>query len=194
MYMLAETTVRKILDLGLSRGADFAEVFVEESETSSIDLLQQKLYRINSGNAFGVGIRLLFGNESAYGYSSDVAEDALLQLTANLARSAKEGRSSAAFHKEQVANRHPVMIDPASVSKQERVGLLRQLDELTRQTGSAIRQVGASVADKTTPRLSMKLNHTGGSPRSLLRKGSQMLFTMCTVRIMGTKPLMCKPK
>ncbi len=146
--MLAETLVRKILDLGLSRGADFAEVFVEESETSSIDFLQQKLDRINSGNAFGVGIRLLFGNESAYGYSSDIAEDALLQLTANLARSAKEGGSSAAFQKEHVADRHSVMIDPSSVSKQERVGLLRQLDELTRQTGSAIRQVGAGVSEK----------------------------------------------
>jgi TldD protein len=146
--MLAETTVRKILDLGLSRGADFAEVFVEESETSSIDFLQQKLDRINSGNAFGVGIRLLFGNESAYGYSSDVSEDALLQLTSNLAREAKAGGSSAAFHKEQVADRHSVMIDPASVSKNERVELLRQLDGLTRQIGSAIRQVGASVAEK----------------------------------------------
>jgi TldD protein len=146
--MLPETIVRKILDLGLSRGADFAEVFVEESETSSIDLLEQKLDRINSGNAFGVGIRLLFGNESAYGYSSDVSEDALLRLTSNLAREAKAGGSATAFHKEQVADRHPVMIDPASVSKNERVELLRQLDGLTRQTGSVIRQVGASVAEK----------------------------------------------
>ena len=146
--MLAETTVQKVLDLGLSRGADFVEVFVEESETSSIDFLEQKLDRINSGNAFGVGIRLLFGNESAYGYSSDVSEDTLLRLSSNLAREAKAGGSPAAFHKEQVADRHPVMIDPASVSKHERVELLRQLDGLTRQTGSAIRQVGASVAEK----------------------------------------------
>lgn len=146
--MLAETTVRKILDLGLSRGADFVEVFVEESQTSSIDFLEQQLDRINSGNAFGVGIRLLFGDESAYGYSSDVSEDALLRLTSNLVREAKAGGLPAAFHKEQVADRHPVMIDPASVSKHERVELLRQLDDLTRQAGSAIRQVGASVAEK----------------------------------------------
>ena len=52
--MLPATTIDKILDLGLSRGADFAEVFVEESETSAIQLLEQKLDRINSGNAFGV--------------------------------------------------------------------------------------------------------------------------------------------
>ena len=146
--MLAETTIRKILDLGLSHGADFAEVFVEESETSSIEFLHQKLDRINSGNAFGVGVRLLFGNESAYGYSSDVAEEALLQLTTNLTRSAKEGKPPSPLHHEQVLDRHPVMIDPASVSKQERVELLRQLDTLTRQTGPAVHQVGASVAEK----------------------------------------------
>ena len=52
------------------------------------------------------------------------------------------------LQREQVADRHPVLIDPATVPKQERVELLRQLDTLTRQAGGAICQVGASVAEK----------------------------------------------
>ena len=146
--MLAQTTLNKILDLGLSRGADFVEVFVEESETSDIDFLNQKIDRINSGNAFGVGIRLITGDESAYGYSSDADEEVLLQLTANLAREVKSGGQAATLQRQEVPDRHAVIIDPASVSKQERVELLRQLDRLTRQYGDAIRQVGASVAEK----------------------------------------------
>ncbi len=146
--MLAQTTLNKILDFGLSRGADFVEVFVEESETSDIEFLQQKIDRINSGNAFGVGIRLITGDESAYGYSSDADEDVLLQLTANLAREAKTGVPSVALQRQEVPDRHAVVIDPASVSKQERVELLRQLDRLTRQPGEAIRQVGAGVMEK----------------------------------------------
>ena len=146
--MLAAATIDKILNLGLQRSADFAEVFVEESETSAIEFLHQKLDRINSGNAFGVGIRLLFGDQSAYGYSSDASEEVLLQLTANLARSATEGMQTETLQREQVADRHPVLIDPATVPKQERVELLRQLDTLTRQAGGAICQVGASVAEK----------------------------------------------
>ena len=89
--MLSETIVSRILELGASRGADFTEVFVEESETSDIEYVQQKIDRINSGTAFGVGIRLIFGEESSYGYSSDDSEEVLLQLTANLARSAQAG-------------------------------------------------------------------------------------------------------
>ncbi len=146
--MLAAATIDKILNLGLQRSADFAEVFVEESETSAIEFLHQKLDRINSGNAFGVGIRLLFGDQSAYGYSSDASEEVLLQLTANLARSATEGMQTDPLQREQVADRHTVLVDPATVPKQERVELLRQLDTLTRQAGGAICQVGASVAEK----------------------------------------------
>ncbi|MGQ4808459.1 Metalloprotease TldD [Candidatus Entotheonellaceae bacterium PAL068K] len=146
--MLPETTINKLLDLGLSRGADFAEVFVEESETLALQMLEQKLDRINSGNAFGVGIRLLCGEESAYGYSSDVAEDVLLQLTANLTRSATAGMQRAPLQREVVEDRHAVLLDPASVPKPERVALLRQLDRLTRQAGTAICQVGAAVSEK----------------------------------------------
>ncbi len=40
------------------------------------------------------------------------------------------------------------MVDPADVPKNDRLDLLRQLDESTRAHGEAIRQVGASVTEK----------------------------------------------
>ena len=128
--MIAQTTINKILDLGLSRGADFVEVFVEESETSDVDFLNQKIDHINSGNAFGVGIRLITGDESAYGYSSDADEDVLLQLTANLAREAKSGGRAAALQRQDVPDRHAVVIDPASVPKQGRRGTVAAIGSL----------------------------------------------------------------
>jgi TldD protein len=47
-----------------------------------------------------------------------------------------------------VSDRHLVRQDPASVPKDERVALLRRMDELTRARGEAIRQVGASMTEK----------------------------------------------
>ncbi len=41
--MLAENIVAKIFDSGLQQGADFTEVFVEDSVSSSINLLDQKI-------------------------------------------------------------------------------------------------------------------------------------------------------
>ena len=46
--MLAENIVAKIFDSGLQQGADFTEVFVEDSVSSSINLLDQKIDEINS--------------------------------------------------------------------------------------------------------------------------------------------------
>jgi TldD protein len=148
--MLPATTVRKILDLGLVRGADFAEVFAEDSESSSIDLLDRKIDSINSGNSFGIGVRLLFGDEAYYGYSSDPGEGALLGLTENLAQSHRDRPPGQAnpFRQEPVRDRHRVAVDPASVAKSERVDLLRHLDVLTRGHGEAVRQVGASLVEK----------------------------------------------
>ena len=148
--MLAESTVRKVLELGTSRGADFAEVFVEESRVSAIDLMDKKIEDIASGNSFGVGVRLLFGDEAYYGYSSDASEEQLLTLTENLARSHAQGAPGdlRPFRVESVQDRHPVRVDPDSVPKGQRVELLRHLDDLTRRHGEAIRQVGASVLEK----------------------------------------------
>ena len=148
--MLNQTTVNKILELALAKGADFAEVFAEESDSSSIELLDRKIDRINSGNSFGVGLRLLHGADAYYGYSSDASEDALLELTANLARSLGQGAPTGpeALAESPVEDRHPVTMDPAGVPKSERLELLRQLDEMTRGHGDAIRQVRAAMAEK----------------------------------------------
>ena len=56
--MLSESTVSKILDHGRQQGADFTEVFVEDSIVSNLTLLDRKIDEINSTNSFGVGVRL----------------------------------------------------------------------------------------------------------------------------------------
>jgi TldD protein len=148
--MLPQGTVHKVLELGMARGADFAEVFAEDSESSSIDLLDRKIDSISSGNSFGVGVRLLYGDDAYYGYSSDSAEPALLKLTENLAqahRDRKPGQPSP-FKQETVLDRHAVRVDPERVPKRDRVDLLRGLDERVRGHGEAIKQVGASVSEK----------------------------------------------
>jgi len=148
--MLPESTVHDVLALGTAKGADFAEVFVEESETSGIDLLDRKIDQISSGNAFGIGIRLIFGGQMVYGYSSDDHADVLLRLTENLAAAHKAGDpgSLAQLQHQSVLDRHHVAIDPTTIPKQERADLLRRLDEGARRRGEKIKQVSASMAEK----------------------------------------------
>ena len=148
--MLADQTIAKVLEHGLRQGADFAEVFIEDSVSRSLDLLDRKIDQINSGNSYGIGIRLLFGHESCYGYSSDPAPAGLLQLTENLARSKRgEGRVTPKdLRRAPVNDQHQIRLSPEKVGKMDRVELLRRLDQLTRSHGEAIRQVSASIVEK----------------------------------------------
>ena len=148
--MLTENTVAKIFESGLQQGADFTEVFVEDSVSSSINLLDQKIDEINSSNSFGIGIRLLYGNEAYYGYSSDPDEASLLKLTKNLGQSRNVGESAGVqpFVNQAVQDIHHVAVNPQTVSKTERVDLLRKLDELTRCHGTEVSQVNANMVEK----------------------------------------------
>ncbi|MDH5753015.1 MAG: TldD/PmbA family protein [Deltaproteobacteria bacterium] len=149
--MLAEKTVNAVLEKGTEKGADFVEVFVEESNSSSHGFTDRKVDSINSGNSFGVGVRLIFGGQAFYGYSSDPDREVLLELTGNLALSGSGGTAvsgPAALRAVEVEDRHPVLIDPASVPKDERVELLRRMDEETRRMGGDIKQVTARLSEK----------------------------------------------
>ena len=148
--MLSENTVKKILEHGLKQGADFTEVFVEDTVSSSINLLDQKIDEINSSNSFGIGVRLLYGNEAYYGYSSDTEERSLLKLTENLGQSGMDGQSGSIqpLENQSVEDIHHVAINPDTVSKSERAELLRNLDKITRSHSQDICQVNANMAEK----------------------------------------------
>ena len=148
--MLSKNTISKIVDCGDSQGADFTEVFVEESLSSSINMLDQKIDEISSLNSFGIGVRLIYMGQAYYGYSSDPKEDNLIKLTKNLGKFREDfkSRQTNMFNKQCFEDNHHIAINPETVCKSERVTLLRKINELTRNQGSSIKQVRASMVEK----------------------------------------------
>ncbi|MDH4224907.1 MAG: TldD/PmbA family protein [Deltaproteobacteria bacterium] len=146
--MLSESTVWDILSLATSRGADFAEVYVEESRHRGVELLDSKIDSVSDGVTFGVGIRVVRGEETFYTHSSDDAPEVLLRLTRDLTVQSAGGGASAPLHPMELTDRHPVRVDPSAVSKQDRVDMLRRLDGFSRREGEGIKQVGAGLTEK----------------------------------------------
>ncbi len=147
--MLSKNTISKILECGQSQGADYSEVFIEESLSSSINLLDQKIDEITSSNSFGIGIRLVHMGQAYYGYSSDSKEENLIKLTKNLGKfSEYDINIRKNFNHQSVEDIHHIVINPENVSKFERVELLRKLDALTRSHGNEINQVKVNLSEK----------------------------------------------
>ncbi len=74
-----EDTARAVLREAQKSGADYAELFLEDKENTSIDMVDGKVETANYSRICGAGVRVLLGTRSAYAYSADTGERALLE-------------------------------------------------------------------------------------------------------------------
>jgi TldD protein len=74
---MSETLVSKeVLELTLSealtRGGEFAEVFVEDRATTSAVLDQRRVEELSSGRDRGAGIRVVVGDTTGFAHTADL--------------------------------------------------------------------------------------------------------------------------
>lgn len=83
----------KLLNIALSTGADFAEIYYEESCNKSYNFSDSKLDSIKTTNKKGIGIRIFKGEEYFYASTNDLEYDKIVEtitaLTKNLSSNQK---------------------------------------------------------------------------------------------------------
>ena len=118
-------------------GADFAEIYVERWRRRSLRTVNAKVAEASSGIQLGAGIRLFFGTDVVYGYTNDLSEEALAELTASLAqlkggtagRPDGSGRGGIDLRKADAGpDKHAPRVDFSAHDKQWRLDRLRELD------------------------------------------------------------------
>lgn len=148
--MLDKKIASNILFEALSLGADFSDVFVEKKNRQNISFNSMDVKNIQSGTDFGVGIRLIFGTQSLYGYTNSTNQDDLIALT----------RKLAAQYKKNIPNLLPIefktknykeigfyKIDDTTLT--QKVELLKKLDTKVRAQGDFISQVNIGLSQYT---------------------------------------------
>lgn len=84
--MLSEATTARIIDEAMSLGAEFAEVFDENTFFHSEEVSHEGVEKYDSGYESGVGIRLFSGGNCYYASSNNRNEDDLIELTRRMSR------------------------------------------------------------------------------------------------------------
>ncbi|MFA5525536.1 MAG: TldD/PmbA family protein [Acholeplasmataceae bacterium] len=82
--MLKKNELQQLLDEGLKTGADFAEIFLEDTQSEVIRVTSGEVTSIDRGNTFGAGVRLILGVDEVYGYTNHVSYDDILNVIENL--------------------------------------------------------------------------------------------------------------
>ena len=80
--------VEEILGIALSGGADFAEIFWENTRNGNVVLLDGKIDAITDSTVTGAGIRAFIGTRTVYASTSDTGTGAGTGLRNNWVRPA----------------------------------------------------------------------------------------------------------
>lgn len=148
--MLDKNLVAKVLLKALSTGGDFAEIFVEKSQSSSISMGDNKINHSSSSLSYGVGIRLFKDLFYSYAYTNDVTESGLLKAAAKVSEVLKENSliKNINLVSQSIENKHNISINPLSVAKSEKVDILRIASEIAYKESSKIKRIDTGITDK----------------------------------------------
>ncbi|PSU36415.1 TldD/PmbA family protein [Photobacterium lutimaris] len=141
--MLNPATAQAVIDHALFLGADFAELFIEHHQSSSVELLSGDIDKVNSGIDFGIGVRLFFGHKVLYGYTNSTDEEELKRVTGLLAAKDKRdqivnaGTLNLSRYQTKHACQQPLSQSPNLDAK---IAFLRQCDAAARDEDEKINQ------------------------------------------------------
>ncbi len=125
--MLSKKLALDILNKGLSTGADYAEIFFEDSYSYSMSIDNDHVETSHNNYTTGVGIRLLKNLQSVYGYTSDLSKKSLMALVTSLAASF-DGEQTL-FIKDLKVKKYktinPINKDYDETNKEEKIALIR---------------------------------------------------------------------
>lgn len=140
----------KALDAALSTGADFADIFLEDTYSSSLTVLNSSPDQAIVGQLYGAGIRLFFGHEIVYVTTNDLSEAGLVKAALNAARSRGTGAASKAMPLLQVPfdSIHEYGEKPWEMNRDRKLQWLNSVDQMARARNSAVTQVEAGLNEK----------------------------------------------
>ena len=134
----------------LSRGGEYADVYVESRSITSLIMEDSRIEKIITGHEKGAGIRLLSGGRTSYAFSNDLSPKALFKAAAEVSSMAGRNGSQQAIPKLETktpAVEFSILTFPEDVPLEKKIGLIRKAERSARTYDARIRQVSVIYRD-----------------------------------------------
>jgi TldD protein len=148
-FNITRLDLENYLGEALSQGGDYADLYFEYLQTSSISIDESMVKSASQGVSMGVGVRVISGERTGYAYSDDLSPERI-RKAARVAACIASGPSKVdKFDLNEGArhNLYPVLTAPTETAFAERVDLVKRADRAARAYDPRIFQVQASYAD-----------------------------------------------
>ena len=144
--------LQKILDISLSRGGDFSEIYLEYKIYNFINMEEDIIKETAESISLGLGIRVLSGEKTGYGYTNDLSFEKINKtaLTAASIASRRALREASPLSPVQFHhNFHPVLESPHKESLEKKISFVKETYHSAQNFDRKIKKVKVSFLDHT---------------------------------------------
>ena len=147
--MISREVCLRVLQAAVSTGADYAEIYAENTVNHSINMIASKVDTVKDTVVAGAGIRVYKGLRSVMASTVDTSEAGLLRCAKQAAEVLGEGTAQINIVlKERIfGDIHPVRIVPQSVTNKEKVEILKAGYFAAKNYNEAVTQVTGTLLD-----------------------------------------------
>ncbi len=146
-YGLGDRDVDTLMDTLLDAPVDGADIYFQSSHFESWVLESGLIKEGTHSIEQGAGVRVIAGDKTGFAYSDRLDLPILLQAANHVKAIARSNQTAqlAVTGQETVVSRYPSLDPLRSLQDQEKVALLRRVDEQTRKMDSRIEEVIVSL-------------------------------------------------
>ena len=147
--MITREICQRVLHKAVSTGADYAEIFAENTVNHNINMIASKVDSVKDTVIAGASVRVFKGLRSVMASTVDTSESGLLACAEKAAEALGQGSAQIDIVlKERIfGDIHPVKICPVSASNKEKVAILKDGYFAAREYDESITQVSGTLLD-----------------------------------------------
>ena len=152
-FGVTEADLKKVMAAALEKGGDYADLYFEHTFNNSISLMDGQVNNCSSNIDFGMGVRVLAGDQTGYAYVEGVTLDEMLRAARTAARIASSGKAGKPMSfKEKTPERdyYAVVTPWEEISLKAKIPYLQKLNDRVFALDQRVRKVQASLSDQTS--------------------------------------------
>ena len=147
--MISREVCQRVLQKAVSTGADYAEIFAENTVNHSINMIASRVDSVKDAVIAGASVRVYKGLRSVMASTVDTSEAGLLACAEKAANALGQGDAQIdiVLRERLFGDIHPVKIVPSTVTNKEKVAVLKDGYFAAKEYDESIKQVSGTLLD-----------------------------------------------
>lgn len=151
-FELSTGMLQKVISEAMSKGGDYADLYFEHKISNSLSLQDGKVNRASSNIDYGVGIRVLKGDQTGFAYSETIDLESMLnaaKMAASIASSSQSFNNDV-FNEKIPSDFYKIEKTWEDASVEDKVPFVQKINDKVFSLDEKVIKVNAFLQDETS--------------------------------------------